>query len=141
VEYHRKLMGVEEPAKWVRGRQYIKKSLLSKAGKRDYKFDVNLVADALDSMTILVSFPKFSKYMIMRFGLFGRLTLVNDLSFLIMMIVIRSILGVTTVAMAIGWAIGSHLTVKASPKFVTVAFGCILWFFSVEIAFHLLGVL
>lgn len=51
------------------------------------------------------------------------------------------LLGVTTVAVAIGSAIGSHVTVKASPKFVTVAFGCILWFFSVEIALHLLGIL
>lgn len=51
------------------------------------------------------------------------------------------LLGVGTVAVAIGSTVGSYITVKASPKFVTVAFGCILWFFSAEIALHLLGVL
>jgi uncharacterized membrane protein YfcA len=50
------------------------------------------------------------------------------------------LLGVTIPAVIIGSAIGSCVTVKASPKFVTVAFGCILWFFSAEIALHQLGV-
>ena len=50
------------------------------------------------------------------------------------------LLGMTIPAVIIGSAIGSYVTVKASPKFVTAAFGCILWFFSGEIALHLMGV-
>jgi len=51
------------------------------------------------------------------------------------------LIGITTVAAIIGSAVGSHVTVKASPSFVKVAFACIMWFFSVEIALHLLGIL
>jgi hypothetical protein len=51
------------------------------------------------------------------------------------------LIGVTTVAAIIGSAVGSHVTVKANPSFVKVAFACIMWFFSVEIALNLLGVI
>jgi hypothetical protein len=37
-----------------------------------------------------------------------------------------------------GSAVGSHITVKASPRFVKVAFAFIMWFFSGQIALHLL---
>ena len=52
-----------------------------------------------------------------------------------------SLIGITAVAAVIGSAIGSHVTVKASPKFVKVAFAFIMWFFSGEIALHLLKVI
>jgi len=52
---------------------------------------------------------------------------------------ISVLLAVTTVAAAVGSAIGSHITVKASPKFVKVAFAFILWFFAGQIALNLLG--
>jgi len=48
------------------------------------------------------------------------------------------LLAVTTVAAAVGSAIGSHVTVKASPKFVKVAFAFILWFFAGQITLNLL---
>jgi len=51
------------------------------------------------------------------------------------------LVGVTAVAAMIGSAIGSHVTVKASPKFVKVAFAFIMWFFAGEIALHLLKVI
>ncbi len=50
------------------------------------------------------------------------------------------LIGVTSVAAAVGSAVGSHVTVTASPKFVKVAFAVIMWFFAVEIALHLLKV-
>lgn len=52
-----------------------------------------------------------------------------------------SLIGITAIAAMIGSAIGSHVTVKASPKFVKVAFAFIMWFFSGEIALHLLKVI
>jgi uncharacterized protein len=51
------------------------------------------------------------------------------------------LIAITAVAAMIGAAIGSHVTVKASPKFVKVAFAFIMWFFSGEIALHLLKVI
>jgi uncharacterized membrane protein YfcA len=51
------------------------------------------------------------------------------------------LIGITAIAASIGSAIGSHITVRASPKFVKVAFAFIMWFFSGEIALHLLGIL
>ena len=50
-------------------------------------------------------------------------------------------LAATTVACIIGSAIGSHVTVKAKPGFVKVAFAFIMWFFATQIALKLLGVL
>lgn len=50
-------------------------------------------------------------------------------------------LGITSVACIIGSAVGSHVTVKASPTFVKVAFAFIMWFFATEIALKLLGVI
>jgi len=51
------------------------------------------------------------------------------------------LIGVTAVAATIGSAIGSHVTVKASPGFVKVAFAFIMWFFAVQILLHLLEVM
>lgn len=51
------------------------------------------------------------------------------------------LMGLTAVAAMIGSAIGSHVTVKANPRFVKVAFACIMWLFSGEIALHLLKVI
>ena len=51
-----------------------------------------------------------------------------------------ALIGVTAVAAALGSAVGSHVTVKASPKFVKVAFAFIMWFFAVEITLHLFKV-
>jgi hypothetical protein len=51
------------------------------------------------------------------------------------------LIGVTAVAAIIGSAIGSTVTVKASPSFVKIAFAIIMWFFAAEIALHLLKVL
>ena len=51
------------------------------------------------------------------------------------------LIGITAIAAMIGSAIGAHITVKASPKFVKVAFAFIMWFFSGEIALHLLKVI
>jgi uncharacterized membrane protein YfcA len=50
-------------------------------------------------------------------------------------------LGVTTVACILGSAVGSHVTVKASPAFVKIAFAGIMWFFATQIALKLAGVL
>lgn len=46
-------------------------------------------------------------------------------------------LAVTSVACILGSAIGSHVTVKASPSFVRVAFGLVMWFFATQIALKL----
>jgi len=51
------------------------------------------------------------------------------------------LIAVTSVACIIGSAIGSHVTVKASPGFVKVAFAFIMWFFATQIALKLLGVI
>ncbi len=50
-------------------------------------------------------------------------------------------LAAVTVACIVGSTIGSHVTVKASPGFVRVAFASIMWFFATQIALGLLGVL
>lgn len=50
-------------------------------------------------------------------------------------------LAATTVACVIGSAIGSHVTVKASPSFVKVAFALIMWFFATQIALKLLRII
>ena len=50
------------------------------------------------------------------------------------------LIGVTAIACIIGSAVGSHVTVKASPKFVKIAFACIMWFFATEIVLKLTGV-
>lgn len=50
-------------------------------------------------------------------------------------------LAVATIACILGSAVGSHVTVKANPGFVKVAFACIMWFFGTQIALKLLGVL
>ena len=47
----------------------------------------------------------------------------------------------TSAACVIGSAIGSHVTVKASPAFVKVAFAFIMWFFATQIALKLVGVI
>jgi uncharacterized protein len=52
-----------------------------------------------------------------------------------------ALIGITSIAAMIGSAIGSHVNVKASPKFVKVAFAFIMWFFSGEIALHLMKVI
>jgi uncharacterized protein len=51
------------------------------------------------------------------------------------------LIAVTSVACVIGSAIGSHVTVKASPGFVKVAFAFIMWFFATQIALKLLGII
>ncbi len=51
-----------------------------------------------------------------------------------------ALIGITAVAAALGSAVGSHVTVTASPKFVKVAFAFIMWFFAAEIALHLFKV-
>jgi len=50
------------------------------------------------------------------------------------------LMAVTAVAATVGSAIGSHVTVKASPSFVKVAFAFVMWFFAAQIALRLLGV-
>lgn len=50
-------------------------------------------------------------------------------------------LAATTVACILGSAIGSHVTVKANPGFVKVAFAFIMWFFGTQIALKLLGII
>ena len=50
-------------------------------------------------------------------------------------------LAATTVACILGATVGSHVTVKASPGFVKLAFAFIMWFFATQIALKLLGVL
>jgi uncharacterized membrane protein YfcA len=49
-------------------------------------------------------------------------------------------LGVTTAACILGSAVGSHVTVKASPAFVKIAFAGIMWFFATQIALKLAGI-
>ena len=51
------------------------------------------------------------------------------------------LIAVTSVACIIGSAIGSHVTVKASPAFVKVAFAFIMWFFATQIALKLFGII
>jgi hypothetical protein len=51
-----------------------------------------------------------------------------------------ALIGITAVAATVGSAIGSHVTVKASPSFVKVAFAFVMWFFAAQIALRLLGV-
>ena len=48
-------------------------------------------------------------------------------------------LAVTTVACVLGSTVGSHVTVRASPGFVKVAFAFIMWFFATQIALQLWG--
>jgi hypothetical protein len=43
----------------------------------------------------------------------------------------HALIGVTAMAAAAGSAVGSHVTVTASPRFVKVAFAFIMWFFGV----------
>jgi uncharacterized protein len=50
-------------------------------------------------------------------------------------------LAATTIACILGSAVGSHVTVKAKPGFVKVAFAFIMWFFGTQIALKLFGVL
>jgi len=50
-------------------------------------------------------------------------------------------LAAVTAACIIGSAIGSHVTVKASPGFVKIAFACIMWFFATQIALKLAGLI
>jgi hypothetical protein len=50
------------------------------------------------------------------------------------------LIGITAIACVIGSTVGSYVTVKASPKFVKIAFAFIMWFFASEIALRLLGV-
>lgn len=45
---------------------------------------------------------------------------------------------IASVACIIGSAVGSHVTVKAHPAFVKVAFAFIMWFFATQIAYQLL---
>jgi len=47
----------------------------------------------------------------------------------------------TSAACVIGSTIGSHVTVKASPAFVKIAFAFVMWFFATQIALKLFGVL
>ena len=68
-------------------------------------------------------------------------SLVGSLSHLSIGHVDHVLIGTTAIAAAIGAAVGSNITVKASPKFVKVAFAFIMWFFSGEIALHLLKVI
>ncbi len=47
----------------------------------------------------------------------------------------------TSIACVIGSTVGSHVTVKASPAFVKIAFAFIMWFFATQIALKLAGVI
>jgi uncharacterized membrane protein YfcA len=49
-------------------------------------------------------------------------------------------LAAVTVACVLGSAVGSHVTVKASPGFVKIAFAGIMWFFATQIALKLAGI-
>ena len=49
-------------------------------------------------------------------------------------------LAVATLACALGSTVRSHVTVKASPGFVRVAFACIMWWFATQIAMRLWGI-
>ena len=46
-----------------------------------------------------------------------------------------------TAACILGSAVGSHVTVKASPNFVKIAFAGIMWFFATQIALKLAKIL
>lgn len=50
-------------------------------------------------------------------------------------------LAAATAACILGSAVGSHVTVKASPNFVNIAFAGIMWFFATQIALTLAGIL
>ena len=50
------------------------------------------------------------------------------------------LVGITAIAATVGSAIGSHVTVKASPSFVKIAFAFVMWFFAAQIALHLRGI-
>ena len=50
-------------------------------------------------------------------------------------------LAVSTIACMLGSAVGSHVTVKANPGFVKVAFAFIMWFFGTQITLKLWGVI
>jgi len=50
------------------------------------------------------------------------------------------LVGFTAIAATLGSAVGSHVTVKASPSFVKVAFAFVMWFFAAQIALHLRGI-
>ena len=50
-------------------------------------------------------------------------------------------LAAVTVACILGSTVGSHITVKASPGFVKIAFAGIIWFFATQIALKLAGIL
>jgi uncharacterized protein len=50
-------------------------------------------------------------------------------------------LATATVACILGSAVGSHVTVKARPGFVKMAFAFIMWFFGTEIALKLWGII
>lgn len=50
------------------------------------------------------------------------------------------LIAVASVACMAGSAIGSHVTVKASPGFVKAAFAGIMWFFATQIALTLAGI-
>lgn len=49
-------------------------------------------------------------------------------------------LALATLACSVGSAVGSHVTVKANPAFVKVAFAGIMWFFATQIALKLAGI-
>lgn len=49
------------------------------------------------------------------------------------------LVGLTAIAATLGSAVGSHVTVKASPSFVKIAFALVMWFFAAQIALHLAG--
>ena len=49
-------------------------------------------------------------------------------------------LAILTGACIVGSAVGSHVTVKASPGFVKMAFAGIMWFFATQIALKLAGI-
>jgi uncharacterized protein len=50
------------------------------------------------------------------------------------------LVGFTAIAAMLGSAVGSHVTVKASPSFVKIAFAFVMWFFAAQIALHLRGI-
>ena len=50
-------------------------------------------------------------------------------------------LAVTSLACVLVSTVGSHVTVKASPSFVRVAFAFIMWFFITQIALRLRGLI
>jgi len=50
-------------------------------------------------------------------------------------------LATVTLACILGSLIGSHVTVKAKPGFVKIAFAVIMWFFAIQIALKLAGII